>query len=59
MRLDYLTIFPDYLAPLQLSLPGKAIASGLLDIQVQTCGTGRGTSTGRSTTLRTAVAPEW
>ncbi|WGL53710.1 tRNA (guanosine(37)-N1)-methyltransferase TrmD [Nocardioides sp. BP30] len=34
MRLDYLTIFPDYLAPLQLSLPGKAIASGLLELHV-------------------------
>lgn len=34
MRLDYLTIFPDYLAPLQLSLPGKAVESGLLDIHV-------------------------
>jgi tRNA (guanine37-N1)-methyltransferase len=34
MRLDYLTIFPDYLAPLQLSLPGKAIESGLLEIAV-------------------------
>lgn len=34
MRLDYLTIFPDYLAPLRLSLPGKAIASGLLEIHV-------------------------
>ncbi|MEU0312509.1 tRNA (guanosine(37)-N1)-methyltransferase TrmD [Nocardioides sp. NPDC006273] len=34
MRLDYLTIFPDYLAPLRLSLPGKAIESGLLDLQV-------------------------
>lgn len=34
MRLDYLTIFPDYLAPLQLSLPGKAIESGLIEIAV-------------------------
>lgn len=34
MRLDYLTIFPDYLAPLQLSLPGKAVASGLIDVHV-------------------------
>ncbi|GAA4695530.1 tRNA (guanosine(37)-N1)-methyltransferase TrmD [Nocardioides nanhaiensis] len=34
MRLDYLTIFPDYLAPLELSLPGRAVASGLLDLQV-------------------------
>ena len=34
MRLDYLTIFPDYLAPLSLSLPGKAIDSGLLEVHV-------------------------
>ncbi|MEX0426442.1 tRNA (guanosine(37)-N1)-methyltransferase TrmD [Nocardioides sp. DS6] len=34
MRLDYLTIFPDYLAPLRLSLPGKAIESGLLELHV-------------------------
>ncbi len=34
MRLDYLTIFPEYLAPLQLSLPGKAVESGLLEVHV-------------------------
>lgn len=34
MRLDYLTIFPDYLAPLELSLPGRAVASGLLELHV-------------------------
>ncbi|WP_121252291.1 tRNA (guanosine(37)-N1)-methyltransferase TrmD [Nocardioides ferulae] len=34
MRLDYLTIFPDYLAPLELSLAGKARSAGLLDIRV-------------------------
>lgn len=34
MRLDVVTIFPDYLAPLTLSLPGKAVASGLLDLHV-------------------------
>lgn len=34
MRLDYLTIFPDYLAPLTLSLPGKAVASGLIEVHV-------------------------
>ncbi len=34
MRLDYLTIFPDYLAPLRLSLPGKAIDSGLIEVHV-------------------------
>lgn len=31
MRIDALSIFPDYFAPLNLSLPGKAQASGLLE----------------------------
>ncbi|MEP6814218.1 MAG: tRNA (guanosine(37)-N1)-methyltransferase TrmD [Marmoricola sp.] len=34
MRIDVLTIFPDYLRPLELSLPGKARESGLLDVAV-------------------------
>ena len=34
MRIDVVTIFPDYLAPLGLSLPGKAQAKGLLDVEV-------------------------
>lgn len=34
MRLDYLTIFPDFFAPLELSLSGKAAASGLLEFHV-------------------------
>lgn len=34
MRLDYVTIFPDYFAPLALSLPGKAAESGLIEIHV-------------------------
>ena len=34
MRLDVITIFPDYLAPLTLSLVGKARAAGLLDLRV-------------------------
>lgn len=34
MRLDVLTIFPEYLAPLDLSLIGKARRDGLLDVQV-------------------------
>ena len=34
MRIDVVTIFPDYLAPLELSLPGKARAKGLLDVAV-------------------------
>ncbi len=34
MRLDYITIFPDYFAPLSLSLVGKAIEGGLLQVGV-------------------------
>lgn len=34
MRVDVVTIFPDYLAPLELSLVGKARQSGLLDLRV-------------------------
>lgn len=34
MRLDVVTIFPEYLAPLELSLIGKARAAGLLDVAV-------------------------
>ena len=34
MRIDVVTIFPEYLAPLGLSLPGKARESGLLDVHV-------------------------
>lgn len=34
MRIDVVTIFPDYFAPLGLSLIGRAIADGLLDVRV-------------------------
>ncbi|TDE14119.1 tRNA (guanosine(37)-N1)-methyltransferase TrmD [Jiangella asiatica] len=34
MRIDVVTIFPDYLAPLELSLVGKARAAGVLDVRV-------------------------
>ena len=34
MRIDVVTIFPDYLTPLELSLAGKARAKGLLDVHV-------------------------
>lgn len=34
MRIDIVTIFPDYLAPLELSLVGKAREQGLLDIRI-------------------------
>ena len=35
MRIDVVSIFPDYLAPLRLSLVGKAVDSGLLDLRVR------------------------
>ena len=34
MRVDVVTIFPDYLAPLRLSLIGRAVEDGLLDLAV-------------------------
>lgn len=34
LRLDVITIFPDYLAPLELSLIGKARREGLLEVHV-------------------------
>jgi tRNA (guanine37-N1)-methyltransferase len=34
VRLDVVTIFPDYLAPLQLSLIGRAVDDGLIDLHV-------------------------
>ena len=34
MRVDVVSIFPEYLAPLRLSLPGRAQDAGLLDVRV-------------------------
>lgn len=34
MRIDVITIFPDYLQPIRQSLPGKAIESGVVDFAV-------------------------
>jgi tRNA (guanine37-N1)-methyltransferase len=34
VRLDVVTIFPDYLAPLRISLVGKAVDSGLVELRV-------------------------
>jgi hypothetical protein len=34
VRIDVVSIFPDYLAPLSLSLPGRARRTGLLDLRV-------------------------
>jgi tRNA (guanine37-N1)-methyltransferase len=33
MRIDFVSIFPDYFAPLTLSLPGKAQAAGILEFR--------------------------
>jgi tRNA (guanine37-N1)-methyltransferase len=35
VRIDVLTIFPDYLAPLRLSLIGRAVDDGLVDLRVR------------------------
>ena len=34
IRIDVITIFPEYLEPLRQSLPGKAIESGIVDFRV-------------------------
>lgn len=34
MRIDVITIFPDYLQPIRQSLPGRAIETGLVDFAV-------------------------
>ena len=34
MRIDVVTIFPDYLDPVRQSLSGKAIGSGIVDVRV-------------------------
>jgi tRNA (guanine37-N1)-methyltransferase len=34
MRVDVVTIFPEYLSPLGLSLPGRAVERGTLDLRV-------------------------
>lgn len=34
MRIDLVTIFPEYVAPLRLSLVGKAIDAGIVDLRV-------------------------
>lgn len=34
MRIDVVSIFPDYLEPIRQSLPGRAIAAGIVDLAV-------------------------
>ena len=35
LKFDVITVFPDYLEPLQLSLMGKAIEDGLISVNVK------------------------
>ena len=53
MRIDVVTIFPDYLAPLSLSLMGKAVDAGIVDLAVHDL------RTTPPTTLLTAEVPGW
>jgi tRNA (guanine37-N1)-methyltransferase len=48
MRIDVVSIFPDYLAPLELSLVGRARVAGLVDIRVHNL---RGWATDRHRTV--------
>jgi tRNA G37 N-methylase TrmD len=54
VKIDVITIFPEYLAPLRQSLLGKAVERGLV-----TCGSGPTTSTAPWTTPRTAEGQAW
>ncbi|HEX2213592.1 MAG TPA: hypothetical protein VHH12_09115, partial [Mycobacterium sp.] len=38
MRIDVVTIFPDFLQPLRQALPGKAIDAGIIDLAVHVVG---------------------
>ncbi len=59
MRVDVVTIFPEYLEPLNVSLVGKARANGLLDVRVHDL---REWTHDRHNTVDdtpTAAAPAW
>ena len=55
MRYDVVTIFPEYLEPLKLSLLGKAREKGLVDLHLHDLRD----YTARWMTPRTAVARAW
>ncbi len=59
MRIDIITIFPEYFGALGVSLIGKAAARGTSRSVSTTCGTGPTTCTARWTTRRSAAAPGW
>ena len=58
MLVDVVTIFPDYLAPLGVSLLGKAQERGLLEVRVHPEDLGRviGRSGRTASALRTVVS---
>ena len=59
MRLDVVTLFPDYLAPCDLSLVGRAIERAPSSSGSTTSGTGPTIGIGPSTTPRPAAVPGW
>jgi tRNA (guanine37-N1)-methyltransferase len=59
MRIDVVTIFPDYLDPLRQSLPGKAIDAGIVQLAVHDLRRWTHAFTSRWTTRRMAAAPAW
>ena len=59
MRLDVVTIFPDYLSPLDLSLIGRARAAGLVELHVHDLREHTADPTAPSTTPRWAGARAW
>ena len=60
MRIDVVSIFPDYLAPLELSLRRQGPRpAGCSTCTSTTCAPGPTTGTAPSTTRRTAAAPAW
>ena len=59
MRLDVITIFPEYLDPFRHALLGKAIEKNILRSAYTTFGTGRQTCINPSTTRPTAEDLAW
>lgn len=59
MRIDVVSIFPEYLEPLNISLVGKARSAASWTCTSTTCASGPTTCTGPWTTARTVAAPAW
>ena len=59
MKIDIVSVFPEYFEVLNLSLLGKAQSKGLWRLPRTTCATGRTTYIIPSMTLLSAVAQAW